>query len=121
MQFHLLLEEKEEKKSSDHSFLYGDKVMDENANQQQLLSNSSEHINNVTIIDETLLTDDQPEQIQEIPSVDPVPVEWKTDKLNEVRKYNILYFEYLKFIFDRYVEKVIHFIYVSLLNIVDKQ
>jgi hypothetical protein len=95
--------------------------MDENANQQQLLSNSSEHINNVTIIDETLLTDDQPEQIQEIPSVTRVVLEWTTDMLSEVRKYDALYFEYLKFIFDRYVEKAIHFFYVNLLNIVDKQ
>jgi hypothetical protein len=67
--------------------------MDGNENQQQLLSNSSEQINNVTIIDETPLTDDQPEQIEGIPTVIPKVFQWNTSMISEVRIYDSLVFE----------------------------
>ncbi len=62
-------------------------MTDGNANQQQLLSDSSVHITDVTITEETPLTDltDQQPEEERIPSAIPETFDWNTSMVSQVR------------------------------------
>ncbi len=73
------------------SFLCGDKAMEEDADQVQLVSSSAVHLIDETITEETLLTDQQPDgEEQGIQSASLENFEWNTSLLSQVRIYAIL-------------------------------
>jgi hypothetical protein len=59
--------------------------MDGDENQQQLVSNSPEHI---AITEETPLTDAQPDETEGIASAIPKFFEWTTSMISEVRIFS---------------------------------
>jgi hypothetical protein len=61
--------------------------MDEDVNQQQLLSNSPVHIADTTITEETPLTDQPPDGEQGIQSAIPENLEWTASILSQVKIY----------------------------------
>ncbi|CAF1205520.1 unnamed protein product [Rotaria sordida] len=58
--------------------------MDEHANQQQLLSNSSVHENDIIITELTPLTDNQSDGGKQIQPAIPKSLEWNTSRLSEI-------------------------------------
>ena len=61
--------------------------MNQNANQQQLASDSTIDIHEVPVTDETPLTDFQENQDEGIQSVIPEALDWNTSMISEVRQY----------------------------------
>ncbi len=86
MQFHLSLDANFIGKKTEWSFfLFGDKTMDGDANQEQLLSNSSINMNDATNTEEIPLTDYQPDGDQEMQTAIPTTVDWDTSMISQVR------------------------------------
>jgi hypothetical protein len=67
--------------------------MNVNENQEQLVSNSSTHISNVEITEETRLIDIQSNEEEIIPFIIPEIYDWNTSLISEVKIFNkILFF-----------------------------
>ena len=62
--------------------------MDVDENQEQLLSNSSTHIADEDITEETPLTDIQPNEEEDIPYILPEVIDWNTSLISQVRIFN---------------------------------
>jgi len=67
--------------------------MNVNENQEQLVSNSSTHISNVEITEETRLIDIQSNEEEILPFIIPEIYDWNTSLISEVKIFNkILFF-----------------------------